>query len=114
MNGIGIDIVEIDRINKALSDTFVSKVLSKEEIITFNKYKNKRKIEYLAGRWACKEAIIKCLSDYEAPLMTDLNITNNENGKPEIKYKNYDIKLSISHEEHYAVAIAYLNKIGGN
>ena len=114
MNGIGIDIVEIDRIKASLSDTFVRKVLSTEELDTFNKYKDKRKIEYLAGRWACKEAIIKCLSDYETPLMSDLNIINNENGKPEIRYKDYDIILSISHEIHYAIAIACLNAKGEN
>ena len=109
MSGIGIDIVEIDRIKSALSDSFVSKVLSKDEINTFNNYKDNRKIEYLAGRWACKEAIIKCLSDYETPLMTDLTIINNDKGKPIINYKDYDIELSISHEIHYAIAIACLN-----
>lgn len=110
MSGVGIDIVEIDRIKSALSSTFVSKVLSKDEIDVFNDYKDNRKIEFLAGRWACKEAIIKCLSDFETPLMTDLTITNNEKGKPIINYKDYDIELSISHEIHYAVAIAYLNE----
>lgn len=109
MNAVGIDIVEIDRIRSALSNTFIDKVLSKEERAVFDNYKNNRQIEYLAGRWACKEAIIKCLSDYEKPQMTDLTIINNENGKPIIKYKDYDIELSISHEVHYAIAIAYLN-----
>ena len=55
-----------------------------------------------------KEAIIKCLSDYEVPVLTDLNITNNEKGKPEISYKNYKILVSISHERNYSIAVASL------
>lgn len=105
---VGIDIVEIARVKKAMSERFVEKVLSKEEITLFNTFKEFRQAEFLAGRFACKEAIIKCLSDIEIPLMPDLVVLNNEKGKPYIKYKNYNIKLSISHEEKFAVAIATL------
>lgn len=107
MQGIGIDIVQISRLIN-VSDSFVDKVLSKEEKQIYDKYESTRKIEFLAGRFACKEAIIKCLSDYEIPNMNDLIILNNEKGKPFIKYKSYDILISISHEKEYAVAIAYL------
>ena len=109
MLGIGIDIVEIDRIKKQIDNKrFVEMVLSSEEIERFNNFSDIRKTEFLAGRFAAKEAIIKCLSDYENVNMNSLNITNNEKGKPEIKYKDYIILLSISHERHYAVAIASL------
>ena len=108
MKSVGIDIVEIERVRKVISDSFASKVLSGEELERYKEFKETRKIEFLSGRFCAKEAIIKCLSDYEKVQMTDLNITNNENGKPEIKYKDYDIELSISHERNYAVAIAIL------
>lgn len=109
MLGIGIDIVEIDRIKKQIDNKrFVELVLSREEIERFNSFSEIRKIEFLAGRFAAKEAIIKCLSDYENVTMSSLNITNNEKGKPEIEYKDYIILLSISHERHYAIAIASL------
>ena len=109
MLGIGIDIIEIDRIKKQIDNKrFVELVLSREEIERFNSFSEIRKIEFLAGRFAAKEAIIKCLSDYENVYMSSLNITNNEKGKPEIEYKDYIILLSISHERHYAVAIASL------
>lgn len=108
MRGIGIDIVQISRLND-VSDSFVDKVLSKEEKALYQKFEGSRQKEFLAGRFAGKEAIIKCLSDYETPLMSDLIILNDEKGKPYIKYKAYDILISISHEKEYAVAIAYLN-----
>ena len=108
MRKVGIDIVENERVEKSMSTSFARKVLSEEEMKRFEEYRDRRKVEFLAGRFACKEAIIKCLSDYELPVMNDLNITNNEKGKPEIRYKDYDIEISISHERNYSVAIAIL------
>jgi len=108
MRGVGIDIVENQRVRKSMSDAFARKVLSKEELEKYDAYNDNRKVEFLAGRFAAKEAIIKCLSDYELPVMSNLNIINNEKGKPEIKYKDYEIELSISHEKNYSVAIAIL------
>lgn len=108
MAKVGIDIVELDRL-KDIKDGFVKHVLSKEEIEVFNSYSDSRKIEYLGGRFAAKEAIIKCLSNIEIPKMPDITIINNKDGKPIVNYKDYDIDLSISHEKHYAVAAAILN-----
>lgn len=108
MKDVGIDIVEIERVEKALSDSFLRKVLSASELERTKTMKPFRLVEFVAGRFAAKEAIIKCLSDYDSPVMSELDITNNENGKPEIHYKDYKILLSISHEKTYAVAIAML------
>ena len=57
-----------------------------------------------------KEAVIKCLSGYERPVMSDLDIINDEEGKPEIFYKDYRILVSISHEKTYATAVALLQE----
>ena len=109
MQGIGIDIVEINRIRKALeNERLICHILSEDEIKRYESFSELRKVEFVAGRFAAKEAIIKALSDYEIPVMSDLNITNNKSGKPEIEYKDYRILLSISHEKEYAVAIAML------
>ena len=108
MKNVGIDIVENDRIRKVIGTGFVKKVLSSEEQERFEGFSEERKVQFLAGRFAAKEAIIKCLTDEEVPEMTDLNITNNAKGKPEIIYKDYEIALSISHERNYSVAIAIL------
>lgn len=103
----GIDIVELDRV-KSVKEGFVKHVLSLSEIEKYNSFEEQRRVEYLGGRFACKEAIIKCLSDIEIPNMNELNIQNDEKGKPFIKYKDYFIEISISHEKHYAIAVAIL------
>jgi len=108
MIGIGTDIVDIKRIRKALSNSFLQKVLSPYEIKLCSNFRSERIIEFVAGRFAAKEAIIKALSDYEIPKMANITISNNEYGKPIVKYKNYNILVSISHEKEYAVAVAYL------
>ncbi len=108
--GIGTDIVEIERVRKALSESFMRKVLSPQEIERADMMSPERKIQFVAGRFAAKEAIIKCLSGYERPIMSDLNIVNDAQGKPEIFYKNYRILLTISHERNYATAAALLQE----
>ena len=108
MRNVGIDIVENARIKKAMSDSFLRKVLSVDEIEYCKNFKEKRKIEFVAGRFACKEAISKCLSEFEIVEFNQLNIINNEIGKPEINYKDYRLLISISHENNYTVAMALL------
>lgn len=108
INGVGIDIVDINRVKKYISDKFIEQVLNDEEIMIF-KNKNKQ-VEFLAGRIAAKEAVIKALSDYENPHMREITILNNAKGKPFVKYKNYNILLSISHEKDVAIAEAILLK----
>lgn len=103
----GIDIVELDRV-KSVKEGFIKHVLSINEIDKYNSFNEQRKIEFLGSRFACKEAIIKCLSGIEIPNMNELDIQNNEKGKPFIKYKDYSIEISISHEKHYAIAVAIL------
>lgn len=107
--GIGIDIVENKRVKASLSDYFIDFVLSKPEQELFYKKSNEiKRIEFLCGRFAAKEAIIKCLSGVELPFRNQLVILNDENGRPYINYKNYNIIISISHEKNYSVAVAQL------
>ncbi|MCP5465434.1 MAG: holo-ACP synthase [Thermotogae bacterium] len=101
--GIGCDIVKIDRINEEIS----KKILSSEELKIYLKIDSeKRKKEYLAGRFAAKEAIIKAFG-YYIPLR-DIAVLNYESGKPYviIKEKNFVINVSISHEKEYAISYA--------
>ena len=107
---IGIDIVENERVRKVLSDAFLRKVLSEEERKLCEDYPLEKKVRFVAGRFAVKEAIIKALSDYELPELKDLNIVNNSKGKPEIRYKDYKLEVSISHEHNYSVAMALLEE----
>lgn len=107
MSKVGIDIVKLSRLDN-VKEGFVLHVLSRKEIEIYNSYTDSRKKEYLGGRFAAKEAIIKCLSGIEIPNMNDIVILNNEVGKPIVTYKDYKIEVSISHEDEYAVAIAIM------
>lgn len=116
--GIGIDIVEIERIEKALkkNDNFLKKLFSDGEIELF---KSKSYApQTIAGNFAAKEAISKSLGlgirGYD---LKDMEILRDSLGKPIVKTNNnltkicenygvLEIKVSISHGKDYAVANA--------
>ena len=116
--GIGIDIVEIKRIEDALNKNkrFLDKLFTKEEI----KYFESRnfKIETIAGNFAAKEAISKAMGTGIRNFnFTDIEVLRNELGKPIVKtynnlnkicidYNVLEIKVSISHSDNYAVSNA--------
>ncbi|AJD28221.1 holo-ACP synthase [Clostridium botulinum] len=119
--GIGTDITEIRRIEKAITrnKNFINKLFTKNEMDLWEK-KN-FKLEFIAGRFAAKEAISKALGtgirDFN---FKDIEIINDELGKPQVLLKpkaeniirkiskSYKIHLSISHEKEYAIAYALL------
>lgn len=103
---IGIDIVENERINESNLEYFIDKILTKEEKSICLSKNGKKKLEFLCGRFAAKEAIIKAISSYENPHMKEIEILNNTSGKPYVIFKDYSILISISHEKHYTVAEA--------
>ncbi len=107
---IGIDIVEFEEIRERMTDRFIHRILSEQELIKYHEIKNTdRKISYLAGRFAAKEAYTKVYKRFEEPLnFRDVTILNDEFGAPYIvsKYRPEDkLSLSISHSRNYAVAI---------
>ena len=60
--------------------------------------------EFLAGRFSAKEAVVKAL---DVPkLVKDIEILNDENGKPYCTLEGYKIHISISHETEYSCAYA--------
>jgi len=107
ITGNGIDIVNIGRIRKNLNDhgsRFIEKVLSEEEI---KKIPAAGKEEYIAGRFAAKEALFKASGIFIS--FSKITILNDEKGKPYLKeipdgMMNKKIHLSISHDTDYAAA----------
>jgi holo-[acyl-carrier protein] synthase len=95
---LGCDIVKVSRFKNNLSK-LANKILSESELVEFNKATNK--LQYIAGRWAAKEAIFKATGNRR---MTILNSTT---GSPYV-VNNPNIKISISHEKEYAIAVALL------
>ena len=105
---VGIDIVERNRINDKNEKWLIERFLSDLEREELNNKNSKRVNEYLCGRWAAKEAIYKALNPKEKIDYSEISVLNDETGKPYVIYKDYQFKLSISHEINYAVAIAIL------
>ncbi|AJM71973.1 holo-ACP synthase [Mycoplasma yeatsii] len=99
---IGIDIIENKRIK--LNDNFICKILSENEIKIFKTKTKVEQREFLSGRWAVKEAIIKSLDDPISMNKIDINYINS---KPIILNKELkNISISISHEKKYSVGMA--------
>ncbi len=97
---IGVDIANIsDFIGK--DEQFYRFFLKDNEYKKFSTFKSeKRKAEYAAARWACKEAIFKATQDNKYMFY---RIENDENGKPYV-IDHPELKVSISHHGDYAVA----------
>ncbi len=110
IDGIGVDIVENKRIKNSINDKWLHTVLTNKEIDILNSKKGRKQIEFICGRFASKEAIIKSISKYEEPHFLEIEILNEKNGSPIAIYKNYKFLISISHEKNYTIAFVILLK----
>ena len=125
ISGIGIDIIDNDRIKKNLKNkSFIKRVFSKEEISTAKKLKNK--ISYYAKRYAAKEAFVKSIgTGFRKGLnFSDISIINDKLGKPSFvitikiqkllkkmfKTVSFNFFLSISDEKKYSIAFVIFQK----
>ena len=118
--GIGNDIIEIERIEKAiLKEGFKNKVYTQKELENIEKRGNR--VETYAGIFSAKEAISKAIGTGVREFsLTDLEILNDDLGKPYVvvserldkiiksKKENYQIEISISHSKKYATAVAVI------
>ena len=118
--GIGNDIIEIERIEKAiLKEGFKNKVYTQRELENIRKRGNRT--ETYAGIFSAKEAISKAIGTGVREFsLIDLEILNDDLGKPYVvvsekldkilrnKKENYQIEISISHSKKYATAIAII------
>lgn len=83
--GVGTDVVEISRIAatyERFGEHFVRRLLLDEELRLFRPYK--RKVRFLAMRFAAKEAIVKAMGTGFAHGMwiRDVGVINDSWGKP--------------------------------
>lgn len=118
--GVGVDIVEIRRIETAMNRTsgFLEKIFTDSELKHL-KSRNLRP-EYIAGRFAAKEAVSKALgTGFRSFNFKDIIVKNTDFGKPIVtlsgnadliakKMGEYNLQLSISHGEDNAIAYAIL------
>ena len=121
IRSIGLDIVETQRIAddiERFGERFVDRILGAEEKEIYNNRKDK--MQFLSGRFAAKEAVIKGLGRFvkERPLFTKLLILPDENGMPALKLpdelksklSHITCMLSITHEKKYAAAVAVFSE----
>lgn len=114
--GIGCDIIEIARVKKALArEAFRKKVFSVNEI-EYCLSRGEQQYASFAARFAAKEAVVKALgTGFRGGSMTEIEVRNNELGKPEIVLSGYYKELaarqgavrcllSLSHSKEQAVA----------
>lgn len=121
MIGIGTDIVETERLQKAIArsgEAFIKRFLTPAEQ-SIAAEKGQAALAFYAGRWAAKEAVSKLLGTGIGKdcSFQDITILNNEKGAPYVILSGAagqraaelgirKIHLSISHERCYCVAAA--------
>ncbi len=111
MQGIGTDIIEIDRIRQAidrLGQNFVDRLFTKGEQEYCRKYQDPA--PHYAARFAAKEAIVKALgTGLRGGLSwTDIEIIRDESGRPTGRVNGRELLISMSHCKEHATAVALL------
>jgi|SRR5699024_4278902 len=111
IRGIGVDIIELERILQAVqrNERFIERILTVSEKKLYNAlHKERRKLEFLAGRFSAKEAFAKATGRGIGKLsFQHIEILRNKQGAPLVTVSGYDsdkIFLSISHSKEYAIA----------
>ncbi len=108
--GIGLDITEIKKIESILLKTskFIPRVLTKKEREIMETLSSSRQLEFVAGRFAAKEAFSKALGTGigKSCSFQDIEILKESNGKPVLYFKEKPLNgfVSITHTKDYAAA----------
>lgn len=122
--GVGVDIVDVRRINALLQkfgNQFLNHIYTNREIAFCHS-----RIDIansLAKMYALKEAMIKALSDAKGVRWHDMEVCHDTNGRPSLtlrgnalenvqrKSKNFSVNASASDEKTYAVAYVVIEGI---
>ena len=115
--GLGVDICEIARMERAISRhaTLKDRVFTPEEIAYCDS--KARPAESFAGRFAAREATIKALGGYRGRLWQDISVSRQPSGAPAIRLDGNakrradalgvtDVLVTFTHEKTSAVAFA--------
>lgn len=118
---VGIDIIEVERIDK--SEGFLNKIARISEIEYINKSKcESLRFQRVASLFCVKEAVMKALETGASKGVSfkDIELAHEESGKPYVNlygkaleiydqnFKGKKLEVSLSHTEKYATAIAVL------
>lgn len=121
--GIGTDIVQLERLREKDRERLARRVLTPEERQHWPEVDG-RQMEYLAGRFAAKEALAKAAKTGIGRTVgfQDIEILSAENGCPQVQLSpesrrklgwpdDVQIHLSIAHERDYAVAMVVVERV---
>ncbi|WP_102349559.1 holo-ACP synthase [Bacillus sp. Marseille-P3661] len=109
IKGIGIDIVELNRMKKIIErqPKFPERILTNKELEIYGKLSVSRQVEFLAGRFAVKEAFAKAKGTGIGKNLSfqDIEVLPDEFGKPvtQSNLSEEKIHLSITHSKEYAL-----------
>lgn len=123
--GIGIDIIEVDRIQASyekFGERFLNRILHPNEIAYC--LTHKLPAPFLAARFAAKEAVSKAFGTGIGAQLSwhDMEISRSDSGEPYVVLygegqkllqdrKARAVLISISHTANYATAVAILESI---
>lgn len=125
MNRIGTDIVEVARIQDAVSRTgevFLNRVYTKEEQV-YCESRGPHRFECYAARFAAKEALAKALGTGigQHASLTEIEVVHDSLGKPALRllggtldfftrnFPGMKIDVSLSHTANLAIAIVLIS-----
>ncbi len=117
--GIGVDMVELERMNEShMSDYVINRLFHQVEIENIPHHPQRKK-EYLASRFAAKEAFVKALHvGFRDIVPKDIGVVSDELGKPSFLFSDKVksllpstincVHLSLSHEKEHAIAFVVI------
>lgn len=113
--GIGIDAVELERMEKIIQrkPQFITRVLTEKEQALFAAHSAKRQVEFLAGRYACKEAFSKAWGTGIGEIsFQELEILRNEKGQPIFTQSPFEgqVFVTLTHTDTIAIGQVILEK----
>ncbi|MCL5022486.1 MAG: holo-ACP synthase [Nitrospirae bacterium] len=120
--GIGIDIIKVERMREAVErwgERFLRRVFTDDELARC--FAGKDPYPSLSVRFAAKEACIKAIGSRESAAFRDIEVVNDEHGKPGIAPRGRlteffernalgKAHLSLSHERDYGIAFVVIEK----
>lgn len=114
--GIGCDIIEIERIARAIKrESFIQRVFTAKEA-TYCQSRGQQAAASFAARFAAKEAVLKALgTGLREGSLQEIAVANDALGKPLVQLSGHfaalsrqlgvkNIQISLSHSRDFAVA----------
>ncbi|MEK0312680.1 holo-ACP synthase [Cohnella sp. 56] len=129
IEGIGIDVVEMERMAKLLAGEsgprFAARVLTSAELERYAGMQPRRAVEFAAGRFAAKEAVVKAIGCGIGSCVgfRDIEVLPDERGRPfcrlspeawgrlGMEASAYRLHVAITHERRLAAATATLERV---